>query len=76
MILGRDILYLHKKYITDAGGVLVKGDNDKEDEMTVEISPLVSYGGEGLECLKGVKIVTPCVIKGVEDLKKLIDAGK
>ncbi|XP_032528285.2 UDP-N-acetylhexosamine pyrophosphorylase [Danaus plexippus] len=39
-----DLLRLHRKYIREAGGVI-------DDNIDVEISPLLSYGGEDLKDL-------------------------
>ncbi|OWR47250.1 UDP-N-acetylglucosamine pyrophosphorylase [Danaus plexippus plexippus] len=39
-----DLLRLHRKYIREAGGVI-------DDNVDVEISPLLSYGGEDLKDL-------------------------
>lgn len=49
------LMALHKRYIEEAGGV-VEGDE-------VEISPLISYAGEGLEGLKGRRFVSPFVLE-------------
>ncbi|KAJ3349589.1 UDP-N-acetylglucosamine pyrophosphorylase [Entophlyctis luteolus] len=51
-----DILAQHKRFIEAAGG-FVEGD--------VELSALVTYGGEGLEKLKGVTLVGPKVVSFV-----------
>ncbi|XP_072946970.1 UDP-N-acetylhexosamine pyrophosphorylase [Epargyreus clarus] len=46
-----DLLRLHRKYIREAGGVIA-------DDVDVEISPLLSYGGENLTELVGNEVFT------------------
>ncbi|KAF9886404.1 UDP-N-acetylglucosamine pyrophosphorylase [Aspergillus nanangensis] len=58
----RDIMKQGQRWIEGAGGVVIT-----EDEWTgVEVSPLISYGGEGLEFLKGREIKAPAVIEKEE----------
>lgn len=55
----RDIMNQGQRWAEAAGATIVsagKGDG-------VEISPLVSYGGEGLEKLKGTTITAPAVLE-------------
>ncbi|CAH0731182.1 unnamed protein product, partial [Brenthis ino] len=47
----QDLLELHRKYIRDAGGII-------EDNVDVEISPLLSYGGENLKDLVENEVFT------------------
>lgn len=60
-----DIMAQNVRFVKAAGG-FVQGDG------SLEISPLVTYSGEGLEMLKGVTINTPKLIETLEDLKALI----
>lgn len=55
----KDIMLQGKRFLEEAGTTVV---SEKEDEG-VEVSPLVSYGGEGLEFLKGREIKAPAVIE-------------
>jgi len=51
----KHLTQLHKQYIINAGATIT---NVNED-LPCEISPLVSYAGEGLEHLKGKSITLP-----------------
>lgn len=53
----KDILTQGKRWV-QAAGVVVAG----EPDGGVEVSPLISYGGEGLDYLKGKEIVAPAVV--------------
>nr|CAG8564554.1 6837_t:CDS:2 [Entrophospora candida] len=64
----RDIINQHVRFVENAGGKVIKGDADSS--FTFEISPLVSYAGEGLDSLKGKTIKTPVTIEKPEDLNK------
>ncbi|MCJ1466538.1 UDP-N-acetylglucosamine pyrophosphorylase [Pseudocyphellaria aurata] len=57
----RDILDQGKRWIQSAGGLVVS--EDGPDNAGVEISPLVSYGGEGLAFLKDNTIKAPAVVE-------------
>ncbi|CAG8453488.1 999_t:CDS:2 [Paraglomus occultum] len=68
----RDIINQHVGFVERAGGEVVPGAGETQDKLTFEISPLVSYAGEGLEDLKGKTIRTPVVIETVSDIEKLV----
>ncbi|OBT89444.1 hypothetical protein VE02_02028 [Pseudogymnoascus sp. 03VT05] len=55
----RDVMAQGERWVREAGGVVVS----EGDKKGVEVSPLVSYGGEGLEKLKGTEIVAPAVLE-------------
>jgi UDP-N-acetylglucosamine/UDP-N-acetylgalactosamine diphosphorylase len=66
----RDLLAQNLRFIQAAGGnVLGK---DGSDTLEVEVSPLVSYAGEGLESVTGKTIYSPAVIQTAQDLTKVI----
>jgi UDP-N-acetylglucosamine/UDP-N-acetylgalactosamine diphosphorylase len=66
----RDILSQHARFIEAAGGKIVA--KDGSDSLEIEISPLVSYAGEGLESVNGKTILAPAIIETLEDLTKFI----
>ena len=55
----KDILSQGARFVKEAGGTVIS----ESEETGVEVSPLISYGGEGLEFLKGREIKTPAVIE-------------
>jgi len=55
----RDILQQGQRFLQAAGAVVTGEGSDSG----VEVSPLISYGGENLEFLKGREIVAPAVIE-------------
>ena len=62
-----DIMSQHVRFIERSGGIVPR----KDGNAICEISPLVTYGGEGLESLSGVTIDTPCYISSTQDLSAL-----
>ncbi|KAK3173724.1 hypothetical protein OEA41_007056 [Lepraria neglecta] len=57
----KDILDQGERWIHNVGGAVVS--ESGADEAGVEISPLISYGGEGLEFLRDRTIKAPAVIE-------------
>ncbi|KAK6338992.1 UDP-N-acetylglucosamine pyrophosphorylase [Orbilia brochopaga] len=55
----RDIMTQGKKWILKAGGQVISEDMGSDG---VEVSPLLSYGGEGLEFVKGQTITGPALM--------------
>ena len=54
-----DIMQQGQRWLTNAGAVVVTEGENKG----VEVSPLISYGGEGLETLKGKEVIAPAVLE-------------
>jgi len=55
----RDIMSQGRRWVSDAGAVV----EDEGDGAGVEVSPLISYAGEGLEFLAGKAIKAPAVVE-------------
>jgi UDP-N-acetylglucosamine/UDP-N-acetylgalactosamine diphosphorylase len=64
----RDVLLQGRRWVEAAGGVVL---DDVDKETGVEISPLVSYAGEGLEFIKGKEIRAPAATadRGVSPMR-------
>ncbi|KAF4213179.1 hypothetical protein CNMCM8980_010469 [Aspergillus fumigatiaffinis] len=58
----QDIMSQGQRWIEKAGGIVIT----EGDAVGVEVSPLISYGGEGLEFLKGREIKAPAFIEKEE----------
>lgn len=55
----RDVMEQGERWLKAAGAVVVTNG----DSRGVEVSPLISYGGEGLEKLAGKTVVAPAVLE-------------
>lgn len=67
----KSLTYLHHRWLVDAGAVVCRPNGevynpptslsevDGEYPVVVEISPMVSYGGEGLEKYSGQRLTSP-----------------
>lgn len=55
----RDIMQQGARWLKDAGAIVVS----ESDQTGVEVSPLISYGGEGLDYLNGREVKAPAVIE-------------
>ncbi|KAL1936712.1 hypothetical protein VTP01DRAFT_846 [Rhizomucor pusillus] len=65
----RDIIAQHVRFIEAAGGKVVGENSDNFEKLQFEISPWVSYAGEGLtDVVKGKTIQAPAIIETMEDL--------
>ena len=62
----RDLLAQHKRFLEQAGAKL------KDDKVEIEISPLVSYAGEGLESVKGKVFTKSGLVEKIEELDALV----
>ncbi|GAA5976374.1 hypothetical protein JCM10908_005476 [Rhodotorula pacifica] len=60
----RDLLREQRRWLERAGATV-------ETDVEVELSPLVSYAGEGLEAAKGLKISRSGVVNSLDELKAL-----
>ncbi|KAF8808108.1 UDP-N-acetylglucosamine diphosphorylase [Phlegmacium glaucopus] len=61
----RDLLAQHKRFLEQAGAKL-------NDAVEIEISPLLSYAGEGLESVKGKVFTKSGLVEGLEELDALV----
>ncbi|KAK0509050.1 hypothetical protein JMJ35_008421 [Cladonia borealis] len=60
----KDIMEQGKRWVQNVGGTVVS--ESGVEDAGVEVSPLISYGGEGLEFLKDRTIKAPAVIEKEE----------
>ena len=61
----RDLLAQHWRFLEGAGATLAEG-------VEIELSPLVTYAGEGLESVKGKTFTKSGVVSSVEELDALV----
>ncbi|GBE77576.1 UDP-N-acetylglucosamine pyrophosphorylase [Sparassis crispa] len=61
----RDLLAQHKRFLEHAGAKVVEG-------ADIELSPLVTYAGEGLAPVKGKKLARSGMVESVEELDALV----
>lgn len=61
----RDLLAQHRRFLEQAGAKL-------NDDVEIEISPLLSYAGEGLESVKGKVFTRSGSVERVEELDVLV----
>ncbi|KAI0964194.1 hypothetical protein AcW1_001069 [Taiwanofungus camphoratus] len=61
----RDLLAQHKRFLERAGASVA-------DSVEIELSPLVTYAGEGLESVRGKKFTRSGLVESVEELDALV----
>ncbi|TBU40338.1 nucleotide-diphospho-sugar transferase [Dichomitus squalens] len=61
----RDLLAQHRRFLEAAGATVEEG-------VEIELSPLVTYAGEGLESVKGKTFTKSGVVSSVEELDALV----
>ncbi|TFY53028.1 hypothetical protein EVJ58_g9679 [Rhodofomes roseus] len=61
----RDLISQHKRFLERVSATVAEG-------VEIEISPLVSYAGEGLEMVKGKKFTRSGLVEAVEELDALV----
>jgi len=60
----RDLLNQHRRFLEGAGAIVKEG-------VDIELSPVVTYAGEGLESVKGKIFTKSGMVSSVEELDAL-----
>ncbi|CAG7854012.1 UDP-N-acetylhexosamine pyrophosphorylase AltName: Full=Antigen X; Short=AGX; AltName: Full=Sperm-associated antigen 2; Includes: RecName: Full=UDP-N-acetylgalactosamine pyrophosphorylase; AltName: Full=AGX-1; Includes: RecName: Full=UDP-N-acetylglucosamine pyrophosphorylase; AltName: Full=AGX-2 [Serendipita indica DSM 11827] len=61
----RDLLQQQRRFLEAAGATVAEG-------VEIELSPLVTYDGEGLESVKGKKFTRSGIVESIESLDALV----
>ena len=69
---GEDIQAQTRQSLTNIKNILEAAGATLEDGIEIELSPLVTYAGEGLEAVKGKTFTRSGMVESVEELDALV----